>query len=97
MTAYVANPEKKNGIFAQRELELRHAIKHNFTTEKLLIKAERVRAAKIAVFKCRFTKNSENQPYNFDPEEVAVHDKHLQRWLSMSATEIVDAYRPSAD
>jgi hypothetical protein len=93
MTAYIANYEKKNRIFAQREQQLRHAIKHNFPTEKILVAAEKLRAAKVAVYKCRFAKNNSSQPHNFKPEEMAKQDTKLQRWLSMTATEIVDAYR----
>jgi hypothetical protein len=93
MTAYVANHEKKNRIFAQREQQLRHAIKHGCPTEKLLVAAEKLRAAKIAVYKCRFAKNSSNQPHSFKPDEVAKQDAKLQRWLSMTAAEIVDTYR----
>jgi len=96
MTAYVANHEKKNRIFAKRERELVHAIKHNHPPEKLTKAAEKLRAAKIAVFKCRFTKNSENQPHNFAPEEMAVHDRQLQLWLSYSADEIVNIFRPGS-
>jgi hypothetical protein len=96
MTAYIANHEKKNRIFAKRERELRHAIKHGFPPEKLMVAAERVRAAKIAVFKCRFSKDSENQPHNFSPEEIAVHDRQVQLWLARSADEIIEVYRREA-
>ena len=94
MTCYVANHEKKNRIFAKREQELRHAIKHNLPADKILLAAEKVRAAKIAVFKCRFTKHSTNQPQSFRPEEIAAHDEELRRWLSMSGDEIVSTYLP---
>lgn len=93
MTAYVANHEKKNRIFVQREQQLRHAIAHSLPAEKLLIAAEKLRAAKIAVYKCRFAKNSPNQPHSFKPEEAAKHDKNLEHWPSMTAAEIVDSYR----
>jgi hypothetical protein len=95
MTAYIANHEKKNRIFAKRERELCHAIKHSFPEERLLVAAEKLRSAKVAVFKCRFTKNSENQPYQFAPEEMAAHDRQVQLWLSYSANEIVNLYRPN--
>ena len=94
MTAYIANHEKKNRIFAKRERELLHAIKHSFPDEKLWVAAEKLRSAKIAVFKCRFTKNSENQPYQFAPEEMAAHNRQVQLWLSYSADEIINLYRP---
>ena len=93
MTSYVANHEKKNRIFAKRQRELLHAIKHEVPAERLLIAAERLRAAKIGVFKCRYSKSSEKQPHSFSPEADAAHNKQLQRWLSMSADEIVGMYR----
>lgn len=95
MTAYIANHEKKNRIFAKRERELRHAIRHNFAPEKLVVAAEKLRAAKIGVFKCRFTKHSENQPHSFSPQEMAEHDRDLQSWLSRSTEEIINLYRTS--
>lgn len=94
MTAYIANHEKKHRIFAKRERELLHAIKHSFTEEKLLLTAEKLRAAKVSVFKCSFSKNSINQPHNFSPEEIAADNKQLELWLSMSSEEIVSMYRP---
>jgi hypothetical protein len=94
MTAYVANHEKKLRIFAKRERELLHAIKHDAPAEKLSVAAERLRAAKINVYKCRFTKNCENQPHNFSPEEYAENNNELQRWLSMTTDDIVKSYRP---
>jgi hypothetical protein len=96
MTAYIANHEKKRRIFAKREREMRHAIKHVAPAEKLRVAAEKLRAAKIGVFKCRYTMNSENQPHDFSPEEAAVHDDEVRRWMSMSAEEIVEMYRSSA-
>lgn len=96
MTAYIANHEKKRRIFAKREREILHAIKHGFTEEKLLLTAEKLRAAKVSVFKRAFSKDSVNQPHNFSPEEIAVDNKELQMWLSMSSEEIVIMYRARA-
>lgn len=93
MTAYIRNNEKKNRIFAKRERELLHAIKHDVSQEQLLLAAEFVRAAKISVFKCRFAMIGENQPHNFAPEEIAEHNKKLDEWLSISAEAIVERYR----
>jgi hypothetical protein len=92
MTAYVANHQKKNRIFAKRERELLHAIKHGRPHEKLLVAVEKLRAAKIAVFKCQLTKNSENQPHNFSAEQLALHDKQIEHWLAMTSDEIVAMY-----
>ena len=94
MTAYIASHEKKNRIFAKREREMLHAIKHGFPAEKLALVADKLRVAKINVFKCRFSKNSAKQPHNFSAAELAEYDKQVRRWLSMTSEEIVDVYRP---
>lgn len=94
MTAYIAHHEKKNRIFAKREREMLHAIKHSFSDDKLALAAEKLRVAKINVFKCRFSKDSAKQPHSFSAAEFAEHDKGLERWLAMTSEEIVDMYRP---
>jgi hypothetical protein len=94
MTAYIVNHEKKQRLFAKRERELLHAIKHQLAEEKLMLAAEKLRAARIGVAKCRFTQYSENQPHNFSAEETAQKDNELKRWLTVSADEIIQRYRP---
>jgi hypothetical protein len=96
VTAYIANHEKKFRIFAKRERELLHAIKHDYSVEKIVIAAEKLRFAKLGVFKCRFSMNSPRQPHEFNATEVATHNQQVHRWLSMSAEEIVDLYRGGA-
>jgi|GEM_PF-3807768 len=70
-----------------------HAIKNDFPEKKLAIAAEKVRAAKMSVFKCQFAKSTVHQPHKFSPEEMAANDKRIQRWLSMSTVDIVNEYR----
>jgi hypothetical protein len=93
MTAYIANHEKKNRIFAKRERVLVHAIKNGYSTEKIAIAAEKLRGAKMAVFKCRFARSTVRQPHTFAPEELAFHDGQVQQWLSISTAEIIERYR----
>jgi len=93
MTAYIANHEKKNRLFAKRDRELIHAIKNGFSSKKIGLAAEKVRKAKMAVFKCRFAKSTVLQPYTFSPEEVAANDKQVRDWLSMSTADIIERYR----
>ena len=45
MTAYLVNHTKKHKIFRQREEELRHTIRHEFSVEKIEKAAERLRQA----------------------------------------------------
>jgi len=58
MTAYVANHLKKKNIFKKREQEFRHAIKNNFSQEKIIKAVEKLRIAKLNVYKAEFSKNS---------------------------------------
>ena len=97
MTAYIANHEKKNRLFAKRERELLHAIKHEFSNARLEAAAERLRAAKLAVFKCRFTMNSVRQPHAFSPQQLATCDQRIRLWLAMSTEEIINRYRGGTD
>jgi len=91
MTAYVANHEKKNRIFAKREQELLHV-----SDEKIAVAAEKVREAKMNVFKCRFSKSSPHQPHTFLPEQAAADDQKIQQWLLMSTADIIANYRTQA-
>lgn len=93
MTAYIANHQKKNRIFAKRVRELQHAIKHDYSVEKLVAAAERVREAKMNVFKCQYTKSNSRQPHWFVADRIAAGNKQIQLWLAMSAEEIVAMYR----
>lgn len=93
MTAYIASHEKKNRIFAKRERELIHAIKHQLPDKKLLGLAEKMKLAKLSAIKCRFMKNSSKQPYLFSLTETASKDKGLEHWLSVSLEELVESYR----
>ena len=93
MTAYVANHEKKKRIFKKRETELVHLFKVAASDDKLFIAAERVREAKIGVFKCRFVRNNAHQPHKFSAEKQAANNTQIEKWLSMTTDEIIDAYR----
>lgn len=92
MAGYVPNYQKKNRIFAKREQELLHAIKHGGSRQTLLKLAEKLRTAKIAVFKSRFAETTLMEPHKFDPHDIALHNGQVQRWISMAADEIVDLY-----
>jgi hypothetical protein len=94
MPAYIANHEKKKRILAKRERELIHAIKHDLPIERISFAAERIREAKMNVFKCDFSKSTEVQPHNFSPEEMAASNELVREWLHASTDDIIDAYRP---
>jgi hypothetical protein len=90
MAAY--SYEEKKRLFAKRLRELRHAIKHGFSEDKRRAAAERLRAARLAMFKCQFTLKITSEPYNFSADEMAKRHKGIRKWLSMSADEIVTSY-----
>jgi len=93
MTAYVANHEKKNRLFAKRVRELVHSLKNNYSSEKVSIAAEKVRDAKMAAFKCVFAKSTVHHQHTFSPEIMAASDPEIQKWISLSTADIVEMYR----
>ena len=96
MASNVPHHDQKNRIFAKRERALIHAIKNGFSSEKIAAAAERLRAAKIAVFKCRFALYTIREPHTFSAEEMAIRDKQVRNWISMQTTDIIEMYRPRA-
>jgi hypothetical protein len=96
MSTYLPNHQKKNRIFAKRERELRHAIKLELPLAKVHQLAEKVREAKIGVFKCRYAHSGSNQPHTFDPEQFAELDAEAYRWLTMTTEDVVEAYRKAS-
>ena len=87
MTVYVANHQKKLRILQKREQELAHAIKHDYSDEKLEKAVEKVSAAKLNVFKALFAKNSTLPPHSYTP------NKEAQKWQSMTVAEILEKHR----
>ena len=71
MTAYLVNHQKKNKIFKKREIELNHAIKNNFSYEKLVKAAKKLREAKLNVYKSEFSKNTTLPAHRYEPNEKA--------------------------
>ena len=83
MTAYLANHQKKVNIFKKRVQELEHALKHDFSQEKIVKAAEKVREARLKVFKARFSQYSILPASKWQPDEEAT------RWQEMDVQEIV--------
>ena len=90
MTAYIANHQKKKKIFQKREQELQHAIKNNFNNEKLIKAAEKLREAKLNVFKSEFSKKSVLPAHKYKPDEKA------KEWELLPAEDIIEKYRVKA-
>lgn len=97
MTAYIANHQKKLRIFQKREEELRHAIRHDFGQDKIEKAAERLREAKFAVFKSKFSQHSVLPASQFSLEVAARSDPQVKRWLDLSTDQIIQNYSLPAD
>lgn len=87
MTAYIANHQKKKRILSKREQELEHAIKNNFSSEKIIRAAEKLREAMLNVFKSEFSKNS------VLPAHCYIPGKEAKLWENYSVDEIIEKYR----
>jgi len=90
MTAYVANHQKKKRIFEKREQELRHLIKHGSSYEKIAKAAEKLRAARLAIFKSEYSRLSILPAHTYEPGVEA------RQWEIISTDEIVEKYRDAA-
>ena len=86
MTAYIANHQKKKRLLQKREAKLLHAIRNGFPTEKIAAAAEKVKEAKLGVFKAMFAKDSVLPASKFEPTNEAL------RWQNMTAKEILVLY-----
>ena len=95
MSPFNANIQKKGFAFHKRETELRHAIQHEFSSEKIAEAAERLREAKFSLFKARFHNNSLNPPYAFTLADGAKKDKGIAKWVNMTTQEIIAEYSKS--
>ena len=92
MTAYLVNHTKKKRIFAKREDELRHAIRHEYSEEKIAQAAEKLRAARFAVLKAKFSRFSVLPASSFSLDELAERDPAVAAWVNMTAIEIASKY-----
>jgi hypothetical protein len=90
MTAYVANYLKRKRILEKREVELVHAIRHDHSTAQLAKAAERLRDARMHVFKAKFSQDNPGlPPSQFEPTGEALE------WIECSVDSIVAMYAPS--
>ncbi len=87
MTAYVANHQKKKRILLKRENELKHALKHGFSSEKQIQIAEKLRLARLAIFKSDYSRLSILPAHTYKPDEEAL------KWITMPIDEIIKIYQ----
>ena len=90
MPCYIANHQKTRRVFRKRERQLEHAIRHNFSRERTVKAAEKLREARLKVFKSDFAKSSVRQATSWQPNAEA------RRWQSMPVDEIIEQYRRKA-
>ena len=84
MTAYIVNHQKKKAILEKRVASLRHAVKNSFPSEKIEKEAEKVRAAKLAIYKMEFSRNTTLPAHRYIPEGDALI------WQQMTVSEIIE-------
>jgi len=89
VNGYWVNYQNKNRLFRLRERALRDAIRNDYGLERILKAAERLREAKIAVFKSRFSEKSVLPAHQFSPEDIAKQDTAVSKWISMTTEEVV--------
>jgi hypothetical protein len=90
MSNYIPNHQKTQRVFTKRETELRHAIRHEFSRERIVRAAEKLREARLKIFKSEFSRCSVLQATSWKPCEEA------QRWQAMPVDEIIEQYRENA-
>lgn len=91
MPSYLANHQKTRRVFRKREKQLEHAIRHDFSRDRIVKAAERLREARLKVFKSDFAKSSVRQATTWQPNEEA------KRWQAMPVDEIIERYRKKAE
>jgi len=82
MTAYIADHRKKKAILNKRVEGLRHAIKNGYSAGKIDKEIEKVRSAKLAIFKMEFSRDSLLPAHDYEPrsEERRVGKECRSRW-----------------
>ena len=86
MTAYLVNHQKKKNILKKRVDGLKHAVKNGFSEEKIEIEAEKVRAAKLAIYKMSFSRDSALPAHDYEPSKEALE------WEKKSSSEILNEF-----
>lgn len=96
MTGYLVNHQKKLKVFEKREEELRHAIRHDLSPERTGRAAERLREAKFAIFKSKFSQHSVLPANRFSIEKAAEDKPAVRKWVEMTTEEIIEKYAAAA-
>jgi len=87
MTAYIADHRKKKAILNKRVEGLRHAIKNGYSAGKIDKEIEKVRSAKLAIFKMEFSRDSLLPAHDYEPTVKA------DEWREKSKDEILREFK----
>jgi hypothetical protein len=94
MAGYIPSYQKKNRIAAKRERELSHAIRHEFSPDKIENAAEALRQAKLSAYKAQWAARSHQPLQYYSADGAAVTHEHVAKWASASIKTIIDWYTP---
>jgi hypothetical protein len=87
-------PIKKKEQLAQREIELQHAIRNNFETQKLIGSVERYRMAQLSILKARIheihDKEFQNKPHTSD---IGKLEKVILSWTNKTVEDIIIEFK----
>lgn len=87
------NTDKKRQQLLQRERELEHALRSDFSRESLIKAAEKLRAAHLSLLKAELYWAQDAKVRGRDMDErVAKIQSDTQRWLDKSIEEILHDY-----
>lgn len=84
--------ENKDRIFRKRERELIHAVKNDYSHEKLEQAAENLREAKLRAIKARLDRRSVFPSHTFTHERMGKLDKGAKKWIALSTDDILEMY-----
>jgi hypothetical protein len=86
-----SEPIKKKDQLSQKEIELKHAIRNNFSFEKLNKAAEKYRLAKLSMFKARLheihEKEFQNKKHTLKIEKI---ESEILDWNNKLTEEIIN-------
>lgn len=82
----IPDHNKTYRVFHKREAELQHAIKNGHSHEKLIKSAEKLREAKLKIFKSKFSAHSVLPASAYKPSGEALE------WERLSVDEILQKY-----
>ena len=87
-----SQPFRKKEILDKRIKELIHAVKHDYTAEKVGAAAEKVRFAYLKLCKGTIEGSRAFKAEDEDPKVAAKAKRELQEWQEISTSEIINKF-----